>query len=710
MPVRLISHEQLPPPLDGYRLIDRLGRGGFGEVWKCEAPGGMLKAVKFVFGDLDAMDEDSRPAEQELKALERVKMIRHPYILTLEQFRIIEGQLIIVMELADRNLWDRFRECRGQGLQGVPRDELLRYMEEAAEGLDLMNNHYQIQHLDVKPQNLFLVFNHIKVADFGLAKVLEGVRATATGGVTPVYAAPETFEGWVSRFSDQYSLAIVFQELLTGQRPFNGANTRQLLMQHINGTPDLSALPLADRAVIGRGLSKKPDDRWPTCTELVRALKMSGLPQPPMTPPVTPARPAARPARAIPGSGMPTMPNPAGHALTDSIQATRMAGGSGRFGASPAAPGREYTPPPTHLPPLVKPGHGVHVTPLPSLVSPGSSARFVTPGASTMPNPAQTLNRPIIVQTGRMGSTGIAPPEKSGDGALFPALVVAIGHTGYRVAEHLKRVIAERYGSAERVPNVRILYIDTDPETGAAAPEAPGTLTAREVIPARLNRSTHYMQRDAVPPVEQWMPSGSLYKLPRNPGPAAGVRAFGRLALFDHYRTVVQRVRQEIETFLTAEGDRPAGVAPGGHGRGPRAIPRVAHAGRARGRRGARRVPRRVPGRRADVPDVRAVSPELAAPGGARRRHPAVRPAPACAVDRQGRGAPARTHHHVADRTVGRAEVVVRGGRRGASWGRARGAARGAGACSTRSSTRCAPARRPADGWTPRPRAASSTS
>ncbi len=551
MPVRLISHEQLPPPLDGYRLIDRLGRGGFGEVWKCEAPGGMLKAVKFVFGDLDAMDEDSRPAEQELKALERVKMIRHPYILTLEQFRIIEGQLIIVMELADRNLWDRFRECRGQGLQGIPREELLRYMEEAAEGLDLMNNHYQIQHLDVKPQNLFLVFNHIKVADFGLAKVLEGVRATVTGGVTPVYAAPETFEGWVSRFSDQYSLAIVFQELLTGFRPFNGANTRQLLMQHINGTPDLSGLPPADRAVIGRGLSKKPDDRWPTCTELVRALKTSGLPQPPMTPPVTPAPPAARPARATPGSGMPTMPNPAGHALTDSIQATRMAGGSGRLGASPAAPGREHTPPPTHLPPLVKPGHGVHVTPLPSLVSPGSGARFVTPGASTMPNPAQTLNRPIIVQTGRMGSMGIAPPEKSGDGALFPALVVAIGHTGYRVAEHLKRVIAERYGSAERVPNVRILYIDTDPETGAAAPEAPGTLTAREVIPARLNRSTHYMQRDALPPVEQWMPSGSLYKLPRNPGPAAGVRAFGRLALFDHYRTVVQRVRQEIETFLT---------------------------------------------------------------------------------------------------------------------------------------------------------------
>ncbi len=542
MPVRLVSHEELPPPLDGYRLIDRLGRGGFGEVWKAEAPGGMLKAVKFVFGDLDAMDEDSRPAEQELKALERVKLIRHPYILTLEQFRIIEGQLIIVMELADRNLWDRYRECRGQGLQGIPRDELLRYMEETAEGLDLMNNHYQIQHLDVKPQNLFLVFNHVKVADFGLAKVLEGVRATVTGGVTPVYAAPETFEGWVSRFSDQYSLAIVFQELLTGHRPFNGANTRQLLMQHINGTPDLSALPFADRALIGRSLSKNPDDRWPTCTELVGALKLNGLQQPAITPP-TPQ--SARSNRVVPGSGVQTMPNPVGNALTDSIRATRMVGGSGHLGPAPAARDREQMP-------LVKPGQGVNVTPLPALVPPGASGvRLVGPVNATTQNPAQTLNQPIIVQTGRMGSLGIAPPEKSGDGALFPALVVAIGQTGYRVAEQLKRSIAEWCGSAERVPNVRILYLDTDPDLAVPAPDDPGALTAREVIPTRLNRSTHYLQRDTLPPVEQWMPSGSLYKLPRNPGSTAGVRAFGRLALFDHYRTVAQCVRQEIETFLT---------------------------------------------------------------------------------------------------------------------------------------------------------------
>src|SRR5262249_13881406 len=158
------------------------------EVWKAEAPGGLFKAIKFVYGDLQAADDDDGArAEQEPKALSRVKTVRHPFILSLERYDIIEGQLLIVMELADRNLWDRYREVRSQGQEGIPREELLAYMDETAEALDLMNVQYQLQHLDIKPQNLFLVHNHVKVADFGLVKDLEGMVASVTGGVTPVY-------------------------------------------------------------------------------------------------------------------------------------------------------------------------------------------------------------------------------------------------------------------------------------------------------------------------------------------------------------------------------------------------------------------------------------------------------------------------------------------------------------------------------------------
>src|SRR5581483_11012679 len=65
-------------PIPGYRLIEPLGSGGFGEVWKCEAPGGLFKAIKFVYGNLHSLDVDGARAEQERTALNRVKEVRHP--------------------------------------------------------------------------------------------------------------------------------------------------------------------------------------------------------------------------------------------------------------------------------------------------------------------------------------------------------------------------------------------------------------------------------------------------------------------------------------------------------------------------------------------------------------------------------------------------------------------------------------------------------
>src|SRR5271165_679922 len=301
--------ENQAEPLPGYRLIERLGGGGFGEVWKAEAPGGLHKAIKFVFGDLGAAGDDGHRAEQELKALSRVKTVRHPYILSLERYDIIQGKLLIVMELADRNLWDRFRECRNQGLPGIPREELMRYMEETAEALDLMNTQYQLQHLDIKPQNLFLVHNHVKVADFGLVKDLEGMNTQVTGGVTPLYAAPETFDGVITRYCDQYNLAIVYQELLTGHRPFSGTSVRQLLMQHLTAAPDVSSLPSGDQPVIARSLSKKPEDRFPSCSEMVQALRQAGLSLSAVRKEVRPTAPAAH-KPAVEPAAMNSSPSP----------------------------------------------------------------------------------------------------------------------------------------------------------------------------------------------------------------------------------------------------------------------------------------------------------------------------------------------------------------------------------------------------------------
>src|SRR5271155_891871 len=109
MAVRIESHAE---PIPGYRLIERIGGGGFGEVWKAEAPGGLLKAVKIIHGSLSGGELDEMRLHQELKALNRVKTIRHPYILSLERFDIVDERLVIVSELADRTLFDRFKECQ----------------------------------------------------------------------------------------------------------------------------------------------------------------------------------------------------------------------------------------------------------------------------------------------------------------------------------------------------------------------------------------------------------------------------------------------------------------------------------------------------------------------------------------------------------------------------------------------------------------------
>jgi serine/threonine protein kinase len=259
-------------PIAGYKLLKRIGRGAFGEVWKAEAPGGVLKAVKLVYGTLRSGVGDEALILQELKSLDAVKKVRHPYILSLDRYDLIDGQLVIIMELADCSLWDRYQSCLVRG-PGIPRNELLAYLAEAAEALDVMNLRYRLQHSDIKPQNLFLVHHHIKVADFGLVKDLERLHAPGNCCFSPLYAAPELFAGATSSTADQYSLAIVYQELLTGRRPFDGKSPRQLLFQHLQQPPDVSALPTGDQAAVLRALAKDPGQRFASCGDLVQALR-----------------------------------------------------------------------------------------------------------------------------------------------------------------------------------------------------------------------------------------------------------------------------------------------------------------------------------------------------------------------------------------------------------------------------------------------------
>jgi hypothetical protein len=257
-------------PIPGYVLRQRIGAGGYGEVWSADAPGGLQKAVKLVYGALD-----QHRASSELRSLQRLRLVRHPFLLSIERIEIIDGQLIIVSELAESSLVEYFHASRRNQLQGIPRDQLLDFLRDAADALDFLSQKHELQHLDVKPGNLLLMADRIKVADFGLVKDLHDPNNSIVSGLTPSHAAPEIFEGRPDRLSDLYSLAIVYQEMLTGKLPFDGKSAGELARQHLHQAPNLEPLPPADRRVVARALAKHPLDRFPSCRAFIDELRRS---------------------------------------------------------------------------------------------------------------------------------------------------------------------------------------------------------------------------------------------------------------------------------------------------------------------------------------------------------------------------------------------------------------------------------------------------
>ena len=495
--------------LPGYTLTDRIGSGGYAEVWRAEAPGGIQKAVKIVYGYYD--DEF---ALQELKALERIKCVRHPFLLSLERFEIISGRLAILTELADMSLDQRLRQCRTEGLTGIPRDELLQYMADAAEALDFLSQKHNLLHLDIKPENLLVLGEHIKVADFGLVKELASrTQNSLVSGMTPTYAAPEMFDDDPSAHSDQYSLAIVYQEMLVGALPFPGRTAAQLAKQHTQAEPQLMTLPAEDRPVVARALAKKPEDRFPSCRAFIDALLRRG--EAPHHPPPT------------------EMPRPIPVA------------------PPPPAPSEVNTKPPSFSSTLRR--------------APGQSldqldAKFTQP----VERGARAVEAPQVVAVAPEPSVAPEPfvPEDTIDVAVpetnaamrceQPTLYIALGGVGIQSLCRLRSLAASRSQSNVESEAVEAIALDTDRD------ELREACSIRWKSPLRSEDTLHLPLRlpksyDNSREILGWVSRRWLYNIPRSLE-TRGFRPLGRVALVDHSRRVFALVDQKLQRLATLAG------------------------------------------------------------------------------------------------------------------------------------------------------------
>ncbi len=301
LPFGLASADGMLPIGGGYRLIARLGRGTFGEVWRAQAPGGVEVAIKIIFRPIE--HEES---QRELEGLNLIKNLHHPFLIQTHAFWSLEDRLMIVMELADTSLRDRLKASAAAGRGGLPLDQLVISMRQSCEALDYLHGR-GVLHRDIKPDNILLLEGYVKVADMGLARLLEAQRSfSGTTCGSPNYMAPELWSGRSAAASDQYSLAATYVELRRGRPLFSSANMMELMTEHLQRVPDLAGLAPDEQKVLLRALAKAPADRYPSCVEFFHELGEAVAPllrRPPEPPvPAAPARPPTPASAATPAA------------------------------------------------------------------------------------------------------------------------------------------------------------------------------------------------------------------------------------------------------------------------------------------------------------------------------------------------------------------------------------------------------------------------
>lgn len=253
--------------LQGLRFEACLEENRLREVWRAVGPDGRYRLVTYIKGFANSADAPSPVLTEQ-----RLTSVRHPHLLLVEAVVYEGGRVVVVSESADCTWAEYFRSTPLEGPYGLRRHKLLSFLSQVAEALDFLRREHALMHLGLSPRVLWIRNGQAVLSDFGVVELLWVPQQRPAAQYSPRYAAPEVFAGKPSWTSDQFSLAIIYQELLTGVHPFRIVRLRDLAMESWQ-EPDLEPLPAGDREAVRRALARSPHDRFATCREFIHTLR-----------------------------------------------------------------------------------------------------------------------------------------------------------------------------------------------------------------------------------------------------------------------------------------------------------------------------------------------------------------------------------------------------------------------------------------------------
>jgi serine/threonine protein kinase len=262
-----------------YKIVRELGRGAMGVVYHAIDPNiGRPVAIKTIqLGGPRKPDEQERLRERLFREARSAGMLSHPGIVTIYDVEQ-QGELAyIAMEFVDGPTLDQLLS----DAQPLAANRMFAILAQTAAALDYAHSK-GIVHRDIKPANIMIAADGTaKITDFGIAKITAAEQFTMTGSIvgTPHYMSPEQVQGQpVDGRSDQFSLAVIAFEMLTGEKPYTGEHLTTVVYKIVAEEPVAphrinSTLSGPIENALRKGLAKKADARYRTCSEFIDALE-----------------------------------------------------------------------------------------------------------------------------------------------------------------------------------------------------------------------------------------------------------------------------------------------------------------------------------------------------------------------------------------------------------------------------------------------------